>query len=66
MKRRTVKLKLKDIQIHSAGDMLVQGDTMKPYLDHYAALMTRQDSNLSGNKVVKTLVDGYDPITGTS
>jgi hypothetical protein len=45
MKKRIVRIKLKDIKTDPVGDMLVEGDTLKPYIDHYCALMTGRNSD---------------------
>ena len=42
---RIKKIKVEDIQTDPVGDMLVSGDALKPYMLHYAAVMTGQDSD---------------------
>jgi hypothetical protein len=45
MERKVTKIALKDIKTHPVGDMLAGGDAMKPYIAHYTAMITGQDSN---------------------
>lgn len=36
---------LKDIKTDPAGDMLVKGKDMRPYINHYKAVLSGEDSN---------------------